>query len=99
MRKLNFKDYWDTVGTSNMAHVLKLSAVKMKYAHQIRCGAKIPGEDLCLRVIAAAAKVTPGFAPDLGLMRRGVEPTGRRSLKIQPSAAFVRASRRKKVVE
>jgi hypothetical protein len=96
MAALNFKDYWDAIGSDEMAKVLSKAGIKLQYARQFRIGVKVPGRLSALALIDAARKVTPGWEPDLELMLRGVDRSGATGPKIMPSAEFARSKRKAK---
>lgn len=93
-RKMNFREWWDDVGTVNVRDLIDHLQSSMTYARMLRAGQKRMGLDRARSVIAWAEQNTPGFVPDLELLMMGVpraeEP---RSMLIQPSAAFLRAQR------
>ena len=91
IKRLNFKDWWDHVGTVNVLAVLAHAKVKLPYARQMRYGAKVPGEFTARRLILAAITITPGWVPDYSLMRSGVEASGKHGGAIPPSAEFLRS--------
>ena len=88
---MNFREYWDHVGTDNIELVCAEVKSSMRYFRMIRYGIKIPGKIGARKIIDAANKITPGAAPDLAKLLEGVpRATGDKSSgRIQPSAAYL----------
>jgi hypothetical protein len=91
-KPLNLREYWDTVGTENVKQIVFAIGSSMAYARLIKYGLKKPGPDFSLRFIETAREITPGFAPDLELMLRGVPRNANsRGKTIPPSPEFLAA--------
>lgn len=91
-KPMNLREYWDTVGTENVKKIVFGIGSSMAYARLIKYGLKKPGPDFSLRFIDAARDVTPGFAPDLELLLRGVPRNANpRGKTIPPSPEFLAA--------
>ena len=91
-QRMNFREYWDHVGTENIARMAYLLDTSLPYLRLMRYGHKKPSGRYALQMIEAAQLVTPGFAPDLQLLLEGVPKPGRGpgNIKTPPSAAFLR---------
>lgn len=91
---MNLRQYWDTVGTVNVRDIVARMGSSMPYARLLKYGIKRPGTRFSLAFIEAAREVTPGFAPDLELMLRGVPRAATRPGRlIAPSDEFLAAQR------
>jgi hypothetical protein len=91
-RRMNFKQWWDTVGTVNVMRVAARLNTSVAYLKHLRYGTKVPSDDYAERIIAAAQAVTPGFAPDPVLLRNGVKRVGRVN-RIEPAPEVVAAQK------
>lgn len=96
---LTLHAWWHAVGTANVAAVVRDLGTSLPYMRAITYRRhKRPGYDFALRIVAAAEKITPGFAPDLGLMMMPLAalPADRQrgGSLIPPSPAFLRAAKR-----
>ena len=91
-KKLNLREYWDAIGTSNMMKIIEEVGSSHGYFRGLKYGPKRPSATMALRIIEAAHKHTPGWAPDLELMVRGVPAPGtKRAGRITPpSEEFLR---------
>jgi len=94
MNTLNFRDYWDVIGTDEMMKVLARAGCKLQYARQFRIGVKIPGRVTAMSILDAARQETPGWEPDLELMLRGVDRAIIPGSKIRPSKEFLKTKRK-----
>ena len=92
MKRMNFKDWWNFVGTKKVTEVLEVAGCRLAYARQFRIGMKSPGRETAIAIIDAARRVTPGWEPDLELMLRGVPRSGKGSQLIMPSAEFLKST-------
>lgn len=92
---LNFREWWDTVGTENVRKIVEDLGSSMPYFRLLRYGLKKPGSAQALRIIESARRHTAPFEPDLELLLRGVPRAGKEPSKpIPPSDRFVRARKR-----
>jgi len=92
---MNFRQWWDAVGTENVRRIVDDLGSSMPYFRLLRYGIKRPGSAQALRIIESARRHTAPFEPDLELLLRGVPRAGKDPAKpIPPSETFVRARRR-----
>lgn len=93
MKKLNFRQYWDAVGTENIKDIVAEVESSMNYFRMIRYGNAKPGSKLALKIIDAARKYTAPYEPDLELMVIGVpKSSGKRGGRtIPPTRDFISA--------
>lgn len=97
-RKLNFREYWDAVGTENIQKIVNELGSSLRYFRALRYGIKKPGREQALKILEAARKHTAPFEPDLELLLAGVPRAGANPARtIAPSAAFVKE--RAKILE
>jgi hypothetical protein len=94
---VNFRQWWDQVGTDNVQKVVLHTGSSFDYFKLLRYGIKKPGRDLALRIIEAARRVEPSCLPDLELLLRGVPRagTGSAAKKIAPAPSVRRAMKRR----
>ena len=92
-KPMNFREWWDAVGTDMVKMVCEEAGCSMNYVRQFRVGVKSPGKVTAMKLRDAARSMTPGWEPDLELMLLGVPPSGTGSLKIKPSKAFLAGKR------
>jgi len=92
---MNFRQWWDAVGTANVQKVVDEVGSSIRYFRHLRYGIKRPGREFSLRILAAARKHTAPFEPDLELMLQGVPRAGKNPAKpIEAEERFIRARRR-----
>lgn len=77
-KKLNLREYWEAIGTENMMKIIAEVGSSFGYFRALKYGPKRPSATMALRIIEAANRLTPGWAPDLELMVRGVPAPGRK---------------------
>lgn len=92
MNPLNFRDWWNEIGTKKLTEVLEAADCRLAYARQFRLGLKSPGKETALAILDAARQITPGWEPDLELMLRGVPRSGKGSALLKPSPAFLKSA-------
>ena len=91
---MDFRAYWNEVGTENVSSIIQSIGSSMSYARLIKYGLKKPGQGFALAFIDAARKITPGWEPNLELMLRGVPRANKASGRtIQPSPEFLASQR------
>lgn len=93
---MDFRTYWNTVGTDNVEKVCNTVGSTMGYFKLLKCGAKKPSGDLAMRIVKAAGRHTPGFSPALELLIAGVPKSKQRrspsgGLRTPPSPDFLAA--------
>lgn len=94
-KPLNFREYWDAVGTANMSKIVDEVGSSLKYFRMLRYGIKKPGAAQAMRIVQAARKITAPYEPDLELLLAGVPRAGRNPAKqLPPATEFVRARNR-----
>lgn len=96
-QRMNLREWWDVVGTDNVMKIIERIGSNRQVFRQYRYGTKRPGVDRCQAIVELANEITPGFVPDLELLKAGVPmsyrtPGGR---TIPPSRAFVMAARKR----
>jgi plasmid maintenance system antidote protein VapI len=91
-QKLNFREFWDVVGTDNMLRIAKSIGSSQKMFQNLRYGMKYMSPKRADLIVKVALKLT-GMAPDHQLLIDGVPKANRFNLKIMPSAEFL-ASRK-----
>lgn len=100
--RLTFRQWWDVVGTAEATKVFQDVHTSISYMRLLRYRLKRPAITLSERIIEAANRITPGFAPDLWLMLEPlpkVDPTRKFERSIQPSAEFLAAQNKSPEVE
>lgn len=93
-KRLSFREYWNHVGTENIERIADFTGSSIAYLRGIKYGTKKPGEEIIDRIMAGAAKVTPGWAPDRKLMLAG--DSTRVGRVIAPSKQFVATKKRRR---
>lgn len=94
-KPLNFREYWDAVGTENVAKIVDELGSSIKYFRMIRYGIKKPSGPQALRIIELARKHTAPYEPDLALLLTGVPRVGQNPIRqLPPATEFIRARRR-----
>ena len=94
-KSLNFREYWDAVGTENIQRIADDLGSSIKYFRMFRYGIKKPGAPMALRIIYAARCHTAPYEPDLELLLAGVpRANGKATPTIPPAAEYLRARRR-----
>lgn len=95
MQKMNFREYWDAVGTENIHKIVAEVGSSIRYFRAMRYGIKRPGRDQALRILEAARKHTAPYEPNLELLLAGVPRSGANPAKpIEASSSFKRARKR-----
>lgn len=96
-RPMNFRQWWDKVGTASVQVIADELGTTISYLRQLRYGSKKPSGQYAERIISLAEKHTPGFVPDLRLMIKGVPRANAGSDRtIAPSPEFVAAMAKRK---
>lgn len=93
-RPMNFRQWWDEVGTTNVEKVAANIGSSMAYFRRMKYGDRKPSIEYAEKIISAAKRVTPGFEPDLRLLLKGVPKAER--LPGAPSPEFVAAQRKRR---
>ena len=91
---MNFRQYWDAVGTENVKKIIADLESSMRYFRMMRYGLKKPGRARALQIMESARKHTKPLEPDLELLLAGVPRAGRNPAQaIEPDPAFIQAHR------
>lgn len=91
-KELNFREYWDAVGTENIKKIIADLGSSMPYFRLLRYGIKKPGSQQALRILEAARRHTAPYEPNLELLLAGVPRAGKPAAKeIKPDSGFIRA--------
>jgi hypothetical protein len=94
-KPLNFREYWDAVGTENVEKIITELGSSLKYFRLMRYGIKKPGGPQALRIIEAARRHTAPYEPDLELLLAGVPRAGHNPARqLPPATEYVRARKR-----
>lgn len=94
-KRLTLRQWWNHVGTANVKLVEADIGTSLAYLRLISYRLKRPSYDFAKKLIEAATRLTPGFAPDLELMMEPlpVRVPGRPPV-IPPSPEFQRSQRK-----
>lgn len=91
-KRLNFREYWDAVGTENIKKIIDEIGSSMGHFRALRYGIKKPGRAQALKILEAARKHTAPYEPDLELLLQGVPRAGLGpSRAIAPSPEYLKA--------
>jgi hypothetical protein len=94
-KTMNFREYWDAVGTENVEKIISDVGSSLKYFRMLRYGIKKPGAAHALRIIESARRHTAPFEPDLELLLAGVPRAGTNPVKpLPPATDYLRARKR-----
>lgn len=94
-KPLNFREYWDAVGTENVMKIIDELGSSLKYFRMIRYGIKRPGGPQALKIVELARKHTAPFEPDLALLLAGVPRAGHNPVRqLAPGTEYIRARNR-----
>lgn len=94
-KTLNFREYWDLVGTENIKLIVADLGSSLQYFRMLRYGIKRPGREQALKILDAARRHTAPFEPNLELLLAGVPRTGRNpAAELPPATEFIRARKR-----
>jgi hypothetical protein len=94
-KPMNFREYWDAVGTENIQKIVDELGSSLSYFRMMRYGIKKPGGAQALRILELARKHTAPYEPDLELLIAGVPRAGSNPARqLPPATEFLRARKR-----